>query len=97
MEYQIVTALPEQRDSAGVCCVGRADDGEPQRNRTDGGRCAPQSDYSRVAFEKYRNSRLHSAVVRHQEILLRKVAQICPRWNRVADWLREAERFSAAA
>ena len=25
------------------------------------------------------------------------VAQICPRWNRVADWLREAELFSTAA
>ncbi len=25
------------------------------------------------------------------------VAQICPRWNRVAAWLRDAERFSAAA
>ena len=25
------------------------------------------------------------------------VAQIFPRWNRVADWLREAERFSTAA
>jgi hypothetical protein len=25
------------------------------------------------------------------------VAQIFPRWNRVADWLREAERFSMAA
>ena len=25
------------------------------------------------------------------------VAQICPRWNRLADWLREAERYSAAA
>jgi hypothetical protein len=23
--------------------------------------------------------------------------QIFPRWNRVADWLREAERFSTAA
>jgi hypothetical protein len=30
-------------------------------------------------------------------ISLEMVAQICPRWNRVADWLREAERFSAAA
>jgi hypothetical protein len=28
---------------------------------------------------------------------LEMVAQICPRWNRVADWLREAERFSTAA
>jgi hypothetical protein len=27
----------------------------------------------------------------------RMVAQIFPRWNRVADWLREAERFSTAA
>jgi len=27
----------------------------------------------------------------------RMVAQILPRWNRVADWLREAERFSTAA
>ena len=27
----------------------------------------------------------------------RVVAQICPRWNRMANWLREAERFSAAA
>jgi hypothetical protein len=27
----------------------------------------------------------------------RMVAQICPRWNRVADWLREAEWFSTAA
>jgi hypothetical protein len=26
-----------------------------------------------------------------------KVAQIFPRWNRIADWLKEAERFSAAA
>jgi hypothetical protein len=25
------------------------------------------------------------------------VAQICPRWNRLADWLREAERYAAAA
>ena len=25
------------------------------------------------------------------------VAQIFPRWNRVADWLREAERYSTAA
>ena len=25
------------------------------------------------------------------------VVQIFPRWNRVADWLREAERFSTAA
>jgi hypothetical protein len=25
------------------------------------------------------------------------VAQIFPRWNRMADWLREAERFSMAA
>ena len=24
------------------------------------------------------------------------VAQIFPRWNRVADWLRDAERFSVA-
>jgi hypothetical protein len=28
---------------------------------------------------------------------LELVAQIFPRWNRVADWLREAERFSTAA
>jgi hypothetical protein len=28
---------------------------------------------------------------------LEMVAQICPRWNRVADWLKEAERFSTAA
>jgi len=28
---------------------------------------------------------------------LEMVAQICPRWNRVAEWLREAERFSTAA
>ena len=28
---------------------------------------------------------------------LEMVAQIFPRWNRVADWLREAERFSTAA
>jgi hypothetical protein len=27
----------------------------------------------------------------------RMVAQICPRWNRLADWLREAERYAAAA
>ena len=27
----------------------------------------------------------------------RMVDQIFPRWNRVADWLREAERFSTAA
>lgn len=27
----------------------------------------------------------------------RLVAQICPRWNRVADWLREAESYAAAA
>ncbi len=25
------------------------------------------------------------------------VTQICPRWNRVADWLREAEGYSRAA
>jgi hypothetical protein len=28
---------------------------------------------------------------------LEMVAQICPRWNRLADWLREAERYAAAA
>jgi hypothetical protein len=28
---------------------------------------------------------------------LELVAQIFPRWNRVADWLRDAERFSMAA
>ena len=28
---------------------------------------------------------------------LEMVAQICPRWNRVADWLRETEHFSTAA
>jgi hypothetical protein len=28
---------------------------------------------------------------------LEMVAQIFPRWNRVADWLKEAERFSTAA
>ena len=28
---------------------------------------------------------------------LELVAQIFLRWNRVADWLREAERFSTAA
>ena len=28
---------------------------------------------------------------------LEMVAQIFPRWNRVAAWLREAERFSTAA
>jgi hypothetical protein len=27
----------------------------------------------------------------------RLVAQIFPRWNRVADWLREAEGYAAAA
>ena len=25
------------------------------------------------------------------------VAQICPRWNRLEDWLREAEGYSRAA
>jgi hypothetical protein len=25
------------------------------------------------------------------------VAQICPRWNRLADWLRAAEGYAAAA
>jgi len=28
---------------------------------------------------------------------LEMVAQIFPRWNRVADWLREAEGYAAAA
>ena len=28
---------------------------------------------------------------------LEMVAQICPRWNRVADWLREADGYSRAA
>ena len=28
---------------------------------------------------------------------LEMVAQICPRWDRVADWLREAEGYAAAA
>jgi len=27
----------------------------------------------------------------------RLVAQICPRWNRLADWLRAAEGYAAAA
>jgi len=28
---------------------------------------------------------------------LEMVAQICPRWNRLADWLRAAEGYAAAA
>jgi len=30
-------------------------------------------------------------------LLLKLVAQICPRWNRLADWLRAAEGYAAAA
>jgi hypothetical protein len=30
-------------------------------------------------------------------LLLRMVDQIFPRWNRVEDWLREAEGYSRAA
>jgi len=32
-----------------------------------------------------------------RDLMLRLVAQICPRWNRLADWLRQAELYSAAA
>ncbi len=78
-------ATPLRRGSLRVACRAEASSGGEERSPPP-----PRRGYGATALARLAEPKLGEAE-------RRLVAKIFPRWNRVADWLREAERFSTTA